>query len=51
MSKFWTIWGWKPRVVTDAEDDDEEVEELETDLGALNVAETFLFPLVFDVSD
>lgn len=49
MLKVWTIWGWNPRVVTDAEDD--EVEKLETDVGALNVAETFLFPLVFDVFD
>jgi hypothetical protein len=48
MSKVWTISGWKPRVVTDAEDD-EEVEELETDVDVLNVAETFLFPLALDV--
>lgn len=39
--------GWKPWVATDAEDDDEVVDELDIDLGALNAAEIFLLPLAF----
>lgn len=35
--------GWKPRILTDA---DEEYDEPETDLGGLNADETFLFPLI-----
>lgn len=46
MSKVRMTLGWKPWVATDAEDDDE-VDELDTDLGALNTAETFLLPLAF----
>lgn len=47
MSKVRMTLGWKPWVATDAEDDDDEVDELDTDLGALNAAETFLLPLAF----
>lgn len=47
MSKDRMTLGWKPWVARDAEDDDDEVDELDTDLGALNAAETFLLPLAF----
>lgn len=39
-------WQFEPRVSTDADDDDD---ELKTDLGGLNGAETFLFPLACGV--
>lgn len=39
--------GSKPCVATDAEEDDEDLDEHDTDLGALNAAETFLLPLTF----